>query len=435
MLTDFIEKRVALTTLGCKLNYAETSTIARKFQDQGFKKVRFGEEADIVVINTCSVTQQADRKCKLAIKKAIKSSPSAFVAVIGCYSQLKSEEISSIKGVDLVLGTKEKFRILEYIGKLDKHESPEIYSCGIDAVCGFESSYSMSDRTRAFLKVQDGCDYQCTYCTIPLARGKSRNPEISEILKNAKKIASKGTKEIVLTGVNVGDFGRSTANSFLDLLHELDLVEGISRYRISSIEPNLLTPEIIRFVSTSKKFMPHFHIPLQSGCNEILKTMARRYKREVFSERIHLVKSEMPFACVGVDVITGFPGETDEYFSETFNFIEDLPVSYLHVFSYSERQNTKAADMDGKVSPMEKEQRSRKLIELSEVKRHTFYQSNLGKHSEILFESRAVQGMLLGFTSNYIKVETPASPGLINSIHTGKLTGISKLGNVSIELI
>ncbi len=435
MSTVLEDKKVALTTLGCKLNFAETSTIARKFQDNGFQKVRFGEEADIVVINTCSVTQQADRKCKLAIRKAIRSSPSAFIAVIGCYSQLKAEEISSIKGVDLVLGTKEKFKILEHIGKLDKHVNPEIYSCGIESVTGFESSYSMTDRTRAFLKVQDGCDYNCTYCTIPLARGKSRNPDISEIVKNANEISLRGTKEIVLTGVNVGDFGRSTSHSFLDLLQELDRVEGISRYRISSIEPNLLTHEIIEFVANSNKFMPHFHIPLQSGCNEILKSMARRYKREVFSDRVHHVKAVMPSACIGADVIVGFPGETEEYFNDTFNFIESLPVSYLHVFSYSERQNTKAAMMEAKVSQPVKEQRSAELIALSEFKRREFYLSNIGTESEILFESRAVQGMLLGFTSNYIKVETPVFPALVNSIHTGKLTGISNLGNVEIELL
>jgi threonylcarbamoyladenosine tRNA methylthiotransferase MtaB len=435
MSTGITGRKIALTTLGCKLNYAETSTIARKFQESGFHKVRFGEEADIVVINTCSVTQQADRKCKLAIKKAIKSSPSAFVAVIGCYSQLKADEIGLIKGVDLVLGTKDKFRIMEYIGDLAKHDNPDIYSCGIESVNGFESSYSVTDRTRAFLKVQDGCDYQCSYCTIPLARGISRSPSIDEVLMNANEISARGTKEIVLTGVNVGDFGKSTSNSFIDLLHELDQIEGISRYRISSIEPNLLTHEIIEFVARSKKFMPHFHIPLQSGCNEILRKMARRYLREVFRDRILYIKSIMPSACIGADVIIGFPGESEEFFNDTYEFIKALPLSYLHVFSYSERQNTKAAMMEGKVTPSEKGKRSRKLIELSEEKRMDFYLSNLNKQMDILFESRVIQGMLLGFTSNYIKVETPAFPALINTIHKGKLTGISRLGNVNIELV
>jgi threonylcarbamoyladenosine tRNA methylthiotransferase MtaB len=428
-------KKVALTTLGCKLNYAETSTIARKFQENGFQRIRFGERADIVVINTCSVTLQADRKCKLTIKKAIKSSPSAFVAVVGCYSQLKADEIASIKGVDLVLGTREKFHILDYIGSLDKHADPAIYSCGIEAAAGFESSYSVTDRTRAFLKVQDGCDYQCSYCTIPLARGASRNPKIEELLKNASEIAANGTKEIVLTGVNVGDFGKSTSESFIELLEALEKVEGIKRYRISSIEPNLLRPQIIEFVANSEKFMPHFHIPLQSGCNEILKNMARRYRREVFSDRIQQIKSVMPYACIGADVITGFPGESDDFFDETYEFIKTLPISYLHVFSYSERRNTQAASMPGKISPASKDIRSKKLIELSETKRREFYLSNLNMQGDVLFESRAIQGMLLGFTSNYIKVETPLKPSLINNIHKGRLTGISKLGNVNFELI
>jgi threonylcarbamoyladenosine tRNA methylthiotransferase MtaB len=435
MPTGNAGKKVALTTLGCKLNYAETSTISRKFLDGGFQRVRFGEEADIIVINTCSVTQQADRKCKLAIKKAIKSSPSAFIAVIGCYSQLKTKEIASITGVDLVLGTKEKFHILDYIGDLTKHNNPTIYSCGIEIIHEFESSYSLSDRTRAFLKVQDGCDYQCAYCTIPLARGNSRNPQINELLNNVLEIAARGTKEIVLTGVNVGDFGRSTSNSFIELLHEFEKVDAIQRFRISSIEPNLLTYEIIKFVAGSKKFMPHFHIPLQSGCNEILKNMARRYNRELFSERVQQIKSLMPYACIGVDVITGFPGETEEYFVDTYNFIKSLPVSYLHVFSYSERLNTKAAAMKGKIEPQEKETRSKKLIKLSETKRHEFYLSNLNMQWDILFESRATQGQLLGFTSNYIKVEIPLQSSLVNTIQKGKLIGISSMGNVNIELV
>ena len=432
MLTDFIEKRVALTTLGCKLNYAETSTIARKFQDQGFKKVRFGEEADIVVINTCSVTQQADRKCKLAIKKAIKSSPSAFVAVIGCYSQLKSEEISSIKGVDLVLGTKEKFRILEYIGKLDKHEYPEIYSCGIDAVSGFESSYSMSDRTRAFLKVQDGCDFHCSYCTIPMARGKSRNPTIEQVVAEAKEIGKQGIKEVVLTGVNIADFGKSTGETFFELIRQLDLIKDIGQFRISSIEPNLITDEIIQFVADSKHFAPHFHMPLQSGCNEILGLMGRRYKRDLFANQVKTIKTIMPHACIGADVIVGFPGETDGHFLDTFNFLKDTDISYLHVFSYSERQNTRAINLPGKVMTKEKDSRSRILIELSERKRTLFYQENIGKEYMVLFESQQSKGQMFGFTSNYVKVETKFNKSLINKVVNVKFSGLLPSGNVDI---
>lgn len=428
-------RKVAFTTLGCKLNYAETSTIARKFTDKGFRKVRFGEVADIVVINTCSVTQKADHKCRQAIKKAIKSSPGAYVAVIGCYSQLKAEEIRNIKGVDLVLGTKEKFSILSYVGDLEKKETAEIYSCGIQEVKGFESSYSVADRTRAFLKVQDGCDYQCSYCTIPLARGISRNPAIGNILDDARAIAARGTKEIVITGVNVGDFGKSTGNSFIDLLRELDKVDGISRYRISSIEPNLLTPEIVDFVTASSKFMPHFHVPLQSGCNEILKAMARRYKREVFAAVVEKIRSVMPQACIGADVIIGFPGETEEHFEDTYHFIESLPVSYLHVFAYSERMNTRAASMTGKVNDKIKEERSRQLISLSEKKREEFYRSNLSSEVEVLFESRAVQGMALGFTQNYIKVETPLQASLVNTVRKGRLKQINQRGNVDVDLL
>ena len=428
-------KKVAFTTLGCKLNFAETSTIARKFTEEGFQKVRFGEEADIIVINTCSVTQKADHKCRQAIKKAVKSAPGAYIAVIGCYSQLKSEEIRGIKGVDLVLGTREKFSVLNYIGNLQKKEHADVHSCGIREVTGFEPSYSVADRTRAFLKVQDGCDYQCTYCTIPLARGISRNPRVEEVLANAEAIAAKGTKEIVITGVNVGDFGKSTGDRFIDLLKALEKVAGISRYRISSIEPNLLTFEIIDFVAGSVKFMPHFHIPLQSGCNEILRGMARRYKREVFAAVTEKIKSAMPRACIGADVITGFPGETDLYFGDTYQFIDKLPVSYLHVFSYSERNNTRAAAMEGKVNEETKESRSRQLITLSESKRLQFYRENLGRELEILFESRAVQGMALGFTPNYIKVETPASPSLVNSLRKGVLQEINSRGNVSVDLV
>jgi threonylcarbamoyladenosine tRNA methylthiotransferase MtaB len=429
------KKKVAFTTLGCKLNYAETSTIARKFVDDGYERVRFGEPADIIVINTCSVTQQADKKCRQTIHKAIRSAPDAYVAVIGCYSQLKADEIAAIQGVDLVLGTKEKFNILEYIDKKGKQGASSVYSCGIESISGYEASYSLADRTRAFLKVQDGCDYHCSYCTIPLARGKSRNQSVVETLEKAREIAARGTKEIVLTGVNVGDFGQSTGERFINLLRALDKIEGIARFRISSIEPNLLTPEIIDFVADSEKFVPHFHIPLQSGCNEILALMARRYKREVFAGVIRRIKAAMPHAGIGADVIIGFPGESEEQFADTFQFIESLPLSYLHVFSYSERDNTRAAGLLGKVSHADKEQRSRKLIELSTKKRLAFYTENLGKEAFVLFESKKDKGRMTGFTGNYIRVETAWEPSWTNTVQQVKLESIGEGGNVNIKPI
>jgi threonylcarbamoyladenosine tRNA methylthiotransferase MtaB len=428
---DMKGKRVAFATLGCKLNYAETSTIARQMQDAGMIRVPFKNEADVVVINTCSVTQSADKKCRQAITRATSISPEAIVAVIGCYSQLKADEIAAIPGVDLVLGTKEKFRIIEHLHRRNNDGPPLIQACGIEEVLNYDASYSISDRTRAFLKVQDGCDYQCSYCTIPLARGSSRNQNIAETVKLATEIAAKGTREIVLTGVNIGDFGRSSGEHFYDLLLALDRVEGIARYRISSIEPNLLNNEIIRFVATSSRFVPHFHIPLQSGCNEILGKMRRRYRRELFAERVHYIKEIMPRACIGADVIAGFPGETEELFKETFDFLSGLPLSYLHAFTFSERKNTLAADLPEKVPPVVKDARTRQLISLSEDKRLAFYMENLELNLPVLFESARKDGKMFGFTDSYIKVEIPFQKELVNELRTVRLTGITSSGNVN----
>lgn len=430
-----MQKRVAFATLGCKLNYAETSTIARKFEDEGYQRVPFNAEADVVVINTCSVTQSADKKCRQAISRAANTSPHALVAVIGCYSQLKADEIATIPGVSLVLGTKEKFRILDHLKNAGEKEKTIVQTCGIEEVQDYHASFSLADRTRAFLKVQDGCDYQCSYCTIPLARGKSRNQSISETVKLAEKIADSAAREIVLTGVNIGDFGRSTGESFLELLRSLDAIRNIDRFRISSIEPNLLTNEIIRFVADSGKFAPHFHIPLQSGCNEILGKMRRRYRREVFADRVESILKQIPHACIGVDVIAGFPGETVDLFNETYSFLENLPVSYLHAFTFSERKDTLAASMPGKVAHEEKENRTHRLIELSGLKRKTFYEANLGLNEWVIFESARKEGLMFGFTGNYIKVETPYQKDLVNKKTGVKLTGISASENMLVELL
>lgn len=431
------QKKVSFYTLGCKLNFAETSTITRKFTENGYSRVEFSEPTDVVVINTCSVTQLADKKCRQAISKAVRTSPDAIVAVVGCYSQLKPDEIASIPGVDLVLGTKDKFNIIEYIDELKAKQGSTavIHSCEIEQVDEFNPSFSLLDRTRSFLKVQDGCDYHCSYCTIPMARGNSRNSNIASTIAEAKKISSQGLKEVVLTGVNIGDFGRSTDETFIDLIKELDKVEGIERYRISSIEPNLVTDEIIGFVANSRSFVPHFHIPLQSGCNDILKLMSRRYQRQVFAEKVQKIKSAMPLACIGADVIVGFPGETEEFFIDTYSFLKELDISYLHVFSYSERRNTRAVLLPGKVIPKDKEMRSKKLIELSEQKRIQFYQANIGKENDVLFESQVSKGKMFGFTSNYIKVETKFDNQLINKIVKVKLTEILPSGNMDITFV
>ncbi len=430
-------KRVAFYTLGCKLNYAETSMIASKFVEKGYRKVPFTNLAEVYVINTCSVTQVADKKCRNIIKKA--TGKGAKVVVIGCYSQLNPDEIAAIEGVDLILGTKEKFKILDYLEQIENIKTNEsflkIHSCDIEDAVSFEASYSSSDRTRAFLKVQDGCDYMCTYCTIPLARGKSRNESIEETLKKANEIAQKDIKEIVLTGVNIGDFGRSTGENFMDLISELEKIEGIARYRISSIEPNLLNDTIIEFTLHSEKFAPHFHIPLQSGSNNILGNMRRRYKRELYAQRVDKIKELIPRACIGGDVIVGFPGETNDEFAETFNFLNALDISYLHVFPYSERKNTFAATLPEKVLPKEKERRVALLMELSEQKRKKFYENNIGFCDKVIFESKISDGLMTGFTSNYIKVEVPVNKNLFGKLAKVRLLKIANSGNMVAEII
>jgi threonylcarbamoyladenosine tRNA methylthiotransferase MtaB len=425
-----MSKKVAFHTLGCKLNFSESSAIAKDFTDRGFEKVKFGEPADVIVINTCTVTSIADKKCRQAVCKALKTSPDAFVAVTGCYAQLKPQEIVEIPGVDIVLGTNEKFKLFEHIENFEKQKQPQIHSCEIDTVTRFDAAYSSGDRTRSFLKVQDGCDYPCTYCTIPKARGKSRSDTIENTVRKAQEIASKGFKEIILTGVNIGDFGRTTNETFFELIRALDKVEGIERYRISSIEPNLLSEEIIRFTSESQKFLPHFHIPLQSGSNKLLKLMKRRYLRELFAEKISQIKEITPDAFIGVDVIVGFPGETDEDFNDTYTFLENLDISFLHVFSYSVRPDTPAAAMDKKVSPKQIATRSVALHQLSDKKHRAFYEKFLGTSRKVLFESTNSHGFMHGFTDNYIKVEIPYDKNLRNKTVLTTLVQFSKSGNI-----
>ncbi len=431
---DTNKKKIAFHTLGCKLNFAETSTISRSFPAEKFERVPANSKADIYIINTCSVTDAADRKCRQAIKKFIHLSPDAFIAVVGCYAQLNPQEISSIPGVDLVLGTNEKFDISGYITNYNKRTGTEIHSCELSSSDRFYPSSSFGDRTRSFLKIQDGCDYGCSYCTIPFARGKSRNPEISTIVREAEEIAEKGIKEIVLTGVNIGDFGKSTGDSFANLLRELVKVEGIERYRISSIEPNLLTDEIIELAENNPRILPHFHIPLQSGSNKILGMMRRRYKREVFSDRVYTVKNVLPSAGIGADVIVGFPGESQADFEETYSFLEGLPFSYLHVFSFSERPGTIATELEGKISSVEKELRSKRLIALSEKKNLEFLKTNTGKETEVLFERNRIDGFITGFTSNYIKAEYLWQPKLAGNIRKVRMVNISQTGRMKVEL-
>jgi threonylcarbamoyladenosine tRNA methylthiotransferase MtaB len=435
------KKKVAFYTLGCKLNFSETSTIARDFQNEGFERVDFEEIADIYVINTCSVTDNADKQFKQIVRKAMKLNENAFVAAVGCYAQLKPEELAAVDGVDLVLGATEKFKITDYINDLSKNDRGEVHSCEIDEADFYVGSYSIGDRTRAFLKVQDGCDYKCTYCTIPLARGISRSDDLENVLKNASEISQQGIKEIVLTGVNIGDYGKGEfgnkkhEHTFLDLVKALDEVEGIERLRISSIEPNLLKNETIDFVSKSRTFVPHFHIPLQSGSDAILKKMKRRYLREVYTDRVTRIREVMPHACIGVDVIVGFPGETDEHFLETYHFLNDLDISYLHVFTYSERDNTEAAVMDGVVPSNVRSKRSKMLRGLSVKKRRAFYESQIGSNRTVLFESENKEGYIHGFTENYVKVKTPWNPELVNTLHDIKLTKIDEDGSVRLEFI
>ena len=434
-------KKVAFYTLGCKLNFSETSTIARNFDNEGFDRVDFSDKADIYVINTCSVTENADKRFKTIVKQAQKVNPNAFVAAIGCYAQLKPSELADIDGVDLVLGATEKFKITDYINDLSKNDFGEVHSCEIEEADFYVGSYSIGDRTRAFLKVQDGCDYKCTYCTIPLARGISRSDTMENVINNAKEISAQNIKEIVLTGVNIGDYGKGEfgnkrhEHTFLDLVRSLDQVDGIERLRISSIEPNLLKNETIDLVASSRAFVPHFHIPLQSGSNTILKLMKRRYLRELYQDRVNVIKSKMPHACIGVDVIVGFPGETDEHFLETYEFLAALEISYLHVFTYSERDNTEAAEIKGVVSPKQRQKRSKMLRGLSAKKRRAFYESQLNTIRVVLFENENKSGYIQGFTENYVKVKTPWNPDLCNTIHDVKLLKIDEDGLVRFEFI
>lgn len=427
---------VAFHTLGCKLNFSETSTIARKFQEEGYNRVSFDSAADVYVINTCSVTENADKETKKIVKNALAKNADAFVCVIGCYAQLKPEEIANIEGVDLVLGASEKFRLTQYITDLTKKKETEIHSCEIEEANSFIDAYSIGDRTRAFLKVQDGCDYTCSYCTIPLARGISRSDSLENVLKNANDIAAKGIKEIVLTGVNVGDYGKGEfgnkkhQHTFFDLVQSLDEVANIDRIRISSIEPNLLRNEIIEFVSQSKKFVPHFHIPLQSGSNDILKKMRRRYLRELYQEKINLIKSVMPHACIGVDVIVGFPGETEVHFLETYDFLHQLDISYLHVFTYSERDKTDAATYAHVVPQQLRNKRNKMLRILSTKKLHDFYRSQLGTEMDVLFEAENKEGYIHGFTPNYVKVALPFNENLKNQVMRVQLSKITEKGAV-----
>ncbi|TQD39154.1 tRNA (N(6)-L-threonylcarbamoyladenosine(37)-C(2))-methylthiotransferase MtaB [Haloflavibacter putidus] len=432
-------KNVAFYTLGCKLNFSETSSIARSFENEGFNRVEFTEAADIYVINTCSVTDNADKRFKTIVKKAQKKNADAFVIAIGCYAQLKPEELAEVDGVDLVLGATEKFKITDYLNDLTKNEFGEVHSCEIEEADFYVGSYSIGDRTRAFLKVQDGCDYKCTYCTIPLARGISRSDTLENVLDNAKEISDQGIKEIVLTGVNIGDYGKGEfgnkkhEHTFLDLVRALDKVDGIERLRISSIEPNLLKNETINFVAKSNTFVPHFHIPLQSGSNDLLKLMRRRYMRELYVDRVEAIKNAMPNACIGVDVIVGFPGETNERFLETYNFLNELNISYLHVFTYSERPNTPAAEMEGVVSNKVRKKRSKMLRGLSAKKRRAFYESQLGNTLEVLFEGENKEGFIHGFTENYVKVKMPWNPNYVNTLHKIKLTKIDEDGLVRFD--
>ncbi|NCT09189.1 MAG: tRNA (N(6)-L-threonylcarbamoyladenosine(37)-C(2))-methylthiotransferase MtaB [Flavobacteriia bacterium] len=435
------EKKVAFYTLGCKLNFSETSTIARNFKNEGFVRVDFESKADVYVINTCSVTDNADKRFKSIVKNALKQNSNAFLIAVGCYAQLKPEELAAVDGVDLVLGATEKFNVTSYINDLTKNEIGEVHSCEISEADFYVGSYSIGDRTRAFLKVQDGCDYKCTYCTIPLARGISRSDTLENVLKNAREIASKDIKEIVLTGVNIGDYGKGEfgnkkhEHTFFELVKELDKIDGIHRLRISSIEPNLLTDETITFVANSNSFVPHFHIPLQSGSDELLKKMKRRYLRKTYTDKVSQIKSIMPNACIGVDVIVGFPGETDELFLETYNYLNDLDISYLHVFTYSERPNTEAAEMGNVVPQNIRAKRSKMLRGLSAKKRRAFYESQLGKTLTVLFENENKEGYIHGFTENYVKVKTPWNPELVNTLHSIILTEIDNDGLVRFEYV
>jgi threonylcarbamoyladenosine tRNA methylthiotransferase MtaB len=427
---------VAFQTLGCKLNFSETSTLARKFVEAGYERVPFEMKADVYVINTCSVTENADKKFTTLSRQTRQRNPDAFLIAVGCYAQLQPEELAKEDSVDLVLGAKEKFDIISYLNDLSRPEHTQVHACAIEETDTYVGSYAIGERTRAFLKVQDGCDYKCTYCTIPQARGISRSDTLDNVIRQAKEIVDQGIKEIVLTGVNIGDYGKGEfgnkkhEHTFFELVQALDEVEGIERFRISSIEPNLLTEELIEFVAGSKRFVPHFHIPLQSGNNEILGQMRRRYQRELYVDRVNQIKRLMPDACIGVDVIVGFPGESDKHFLDTYAFLVDLPVSYLHVFSYSERPNTPAAEMKNQVSKTIKNKRSKMLRGLSAKKRHAFYESQLQKTKTILFEAENKEGYIQGFTENYVKVRIPWDPTLQNQTRSATLAEIDNKGMV-----
>jgi len=434
-------KTVAFHTLGCKLNYSETSAIGRIMEEAGWRKVEFTEAADVYVINTCSVTANADKECKSIVRQALARRADACVVIMGCYAQLKPQEIAQIEGVDLVLGATEKFKLLNYLDELKKKERAEIFSCEIEEANFFVDAYSFGDRTRAFLKVQDGCDYSCSFCTIPLARGRSRSDTLENALKNARHISSLGVKEIVLTGVNLGDFGkgdeggRTHEHTFLQLVQALDEIDGVERIRISSIEPNLLKDETIEFVSRSKRFVPHFHIPLQSGSNRVLKLMRRRYLRELYAGRVERIKALMPHGCIGVDVIVGFPGETEEDFLETYNFLNGLDISYLHVFTYSERDNTEAIKLPGVVPPEERKRRNKMLRILSDKKLRRFYSQHLGETRTVLFEQEEKNGCIFGYSENYVKVKMPYDAALANTLCEVKLETLDSDGIVQAKLI
>ncbi len=428
-------KRVAFYTLGCKLNFSETSTIARQFQENGFLRVSPESEADIYVINTCSVTDHADKKCRQAIRKFTHKSPNAYIAVVGCYAQLNPEEISGIEGVDLVLGSSEKFNIPLRIDKGLQKASAKIYSCDVELIDDFFPAYSSGDRTRSFLKVQDGCDYHCSYCTIPLARGKSRNMPVDRLVQQAKEIAANGTKEVILTGVNTGDFGKTSNESFFDLIKALERVEGIERFRISSIEPNLITDEIIDFIAGSKKFLPHFHIPLQSGSDRILGLMRRRYTTRLFSDKLMAIRKHIPDVFVGIDVIVGFPGETDNDFYDSFEYIKNINPAFIHIFPYSERPNTPAKDFYGKVKNSDIRKRVDKLNEFNLIAHKNFYEQNIGKKQYVLFESSRKGNSMFGFTGNYIKVEAPYNKQMVGEIYEVTMKGINDNGNMTIDFL
>ena len=434
-------KKVAFYTLGCKLNFSETSTIARDFNEENFERVDFDQPADIYVINTCSVTDNADKKFKGLVKKAMAQNSTAFIAAVGCYAQLRPEELADVNGVDLVLGASDKFKLTAYLNDLSKKEKTDIHACEIEVADTYEGSYSLGDRTRSFLKVQDGCDYKCTYCTIPQARGISRSDTLENVVKNAEQIARQNIREIVLTGVNIGDYGKGEMgnkkheHTFLDLVQALDNVTGIDRFRISSIEPNLLKNETIDFVAQSKRFVPHFHIPLQSGSDTILKKMKRRYLTPLYFDRVARIKQVMPDCCIGVDVIVGFPGETEENFLETFSFLEQLPVSYFHVFTYSERPNTEAVLLENPVPQLIRNKRSKGLRALSAKKKQHFYASQNGKQVSVLFEGENKKGYIHGFTRNYVKVRVPWDPALVNQCREGILKDIDSAGYARLEII